>query len=293
MIKKHAVLIKYKYLDYIENARLSDADAWIFLKGIIEYDRSKTMPCYENNVLTGLFAAVKLDLDQNSENYEKITKEKSEAGKKGGAPKGNQNARKQSKQTDACYASKNKQNNQNQHDSGCDSGYDSDLEFESDLVSSSKNKRVKKSDGGSKSQQPPQEVINIIKKESEAHGFFIDTKIANLFLNSGIDQTWFYPPFSFLEYCAQFVIKKYHEKDIDELKPLYISAAKGWEDLRDSYPKWEKEELQKKKQEDNFSNLPKCKCGEQTNKTYNNYAQCPKCNQSYEFNYKKALWQES
>ena len=83
MPEKYSVLIKYKYLEYIDNAKLSDADAWIFLKGIIEYDKTGMEPVYANPVLTGLFAVAKLDLDQNRENWEGVSKTRSKSGKKG------------------------------------------------------------------------------------------------------------------------------------------------------------------------------------------------------------------
>jgi hypothetical protein len=83
MAEKYAVLIKYKYLEYIESAKLSDADAWIFMKGVIEYDKARIEPVYTNPVLSGLFAAIKVDLDQNRRNYEAVSEERSKAGKEG------------------------------------------------------------------------------------------------------------------------------------------------------------------------------------------------------------------
>jgi hypothetical protein len=83
MTEKHAVLIKYKYLEYIDSAKLSDADAWTFLKSIIEYDKTGMEPTYSNPVLLGLFAVVKIDLDKNKENYEAVLEERRKAGKEG------------------------------------------------------------------------------------------------------------------------------------------------------------------------------------------------------------------
>jgi hypothetical protein len=83
MAEKYSVLIKYKYLEYIESAKLSEADAWKLMRGIIKYDETEETPVFENPVLTGIFAVIKLDLDQNKENYEAVSQERSEAGKKG------------------------------------------------------------------------------------------------------------------------------------------------------------------------------------------------------------------
>ena len=83
MADKYSVLIKYKYLEYIESANLSNDDAWTFMKSIIEYDRTGVIPEYENPILSGLFAVVKIDLDKNKENYEAVSEVRSNAGKEG------------------------------------------------------------------------------------------------------------------------------------------------------------------------------------------------------------------
>jgi hypothetical protein len=83
MAEKYAVLIKYKYLEYIESAKLSDADAWLLMKGAIEYDKTGIEPVYTNPVLSGLFAVIKIDLDQNRKSYEAVSEERSKAGKEG------------------------------------------------------------------------------------------------------------------------------------------------------------------------------------------------------------------
>jgi hypothetical protein len=83
MAEKYAVLVKYKYLEYIESAGLSDTDAWNLMRGIIEYDKTEEAPVFENPVLTGIFAVIKLDLDQNKENYEAVSQGRSKAGKEG------------------------------------------------------------------------------------------------------------------------------------------------------------------------------------------------------------------
>jgi hypothetical protein len=100
MTEKYAALIKYKYLEYIDSAKLSDADAWAFMKSIIEYDKTGTEPIYSNPVLSGLFAVVKIDLDKNKENYEATAQARSEAGKEGakkrwGKAKDNKNSKSQ------------------------------------------------------------------------------------------------------------------------------------------------------------------------------------------------------
>ena len=83
MADKYSVLIKYKYLEYIESANLSNDDAWTFMKSIIEYDSTGVIPKYENPILSWLFVVVKIDLDKNRENYEAVSEARSDAGKEG------------------------------------------------------------------------------------------------------------------------------------------------------------------------------------------------------------------
>jgi len=290
MAEKQAMIIKYKYLEYVKNANLSDADSWIFIKSLIEYDKTGKTPEYINPVLSGLFAVIKYELDENRVKWEEVAKVKSEAGKKGGAPKGNKNARKQTeqaKQADGCINKENKQNKQKQHDSGSVSDHD--------LVSSPSNKYINSGGGNN---QPPPHILKNIKNESAKHGFFIDDKIAKLFFNSNINVSWLTGDYSFLEYCAVTVKIRYNEKENAELKPLYISAVTKWDDLRESYQQWEDEQkkaaaeiLKKKMQKELFEKPPICECGHQTEKTYHDYSQCPECRKTYVYDWKKIKWE--
>jgi hypothetical protein len=86
MTEKYSVLIKYKYLDYIDNARLSDADTGKFLRGIIEYDKTAEAREFENPALAALFAIVKSDIDESRKKWEGAVSRNQENGKKGGRP---------------------------------------------------------------------------------------------------------------------------------------------------------------------------------------------------------------
>jgi hypothetical protein len=39
MAEKYSLIFKYKYLEYIDSADISDNDALIFIKGIVQYDK--------------------------------------------------------------------------------------------------------------------------------------------------------------------------------------------------------------------------------------------------------------
>ena len=235
MADKFSVLIKYKHIEYIKNAKLSDADSWVFMNALIEYDKTGNEPKFENPVLLGLFAAIKYDLDQNKEKWKETVKAKSEAGKKGAERRWGDN-----KQQDITSDNTNNSNNTSYQSitqitpvisdkeditkitNITDSGYDSDIvsEFES---------------GGGKSQPPPQ-ISEQIKKEFEAQGFYIDEKTRLKILSKGLNADWLVGPHSFLEFCAARLRKKYPDKSNDELKPIFIAALLTWDDYRAEYP---------------------------------------------------------
>ena len=118
--------------------------------------------------------------------------------------------------------------------------------------------------------KPPPPLLEIIKSESQFHGFFIDAKVARKFQACGIDPSWFSGKHSFLAYCSAIVKKKYPGRNIDELKPLFISAVNEWEDIREAYPQWRKQRekedaarLKKDARERALAAIPKScpKCG--------------------------------
>jgi hypothetical protein len=239
MTEKYAVLIKYKYLEYIESAKLSDTDAWKLIHSIIEYDKTEEIPVFENPVLTGIFAVIKLDLDQNKKNWNAVSQVKSDSGKKGGAPKGNQNARKnkqnnqkQAKQPNAYFSQKNKQK---QHDS------DSDLDLGNEFESGGGNIDFK-------TKKPPPLILKKIISEAHRLEFIIDEKKAVEFYRSGIDPAWYEGPYSFLAFAAEKVTtaKNYRDKPHDEQQNLFNSAVISWKNLRGEYPL----RLEKQKQAD-------------------------------------------
>jgi len=239
MADKFSVLIKYKYLEYIDNARLSDADSWVLIRSVIEYDKNGTEPLYQTPVLYGLFAVIKLDLDQNREKWEEVSFERSKAGKKGGAKKGNQNARKnkqngqgQAKQPNACLASENKQNGQKQHDSGSDLDLGYDLDHESGGCNNSP-----EFFGTAKDEKPPPPFFEIKAKANE-QGFFLDDKDVGLLI-SKTDPTWFGEN-SFIEFIAETIRERpgYAEKPRGELHSLFRKMIMDAANLREEYPSW-------------------------------------------------------
>lgn len=248
------------------------------MKGIIKYDQNGEMPNFKNPVLTALFSIIKTDLDSNKENWGKKVISNRINGKKGGRPRKTQitrdnpnNPQKPDGFPKTQITHENPNNPQKpDHDSG--GGGDLGYEFESG--------------GGSENSEPPP-LITHIKNESERHGFFIDTAIALQFQNCGLDPDWLAGPHSFLEFSAVMARKKYPDKDDAALKPIFISAVKSWEDLRNEYPVWKAKQFEKQQKQTGRNaraNYPeKCQCGEKLNARF----VCRKCGGRYFFDEQK------
>ena len=85
---------------------LDDASAGELIKAIFTYQSTGEEPCGMSPIVAMAFSFIKQQFERDNASYEKTSEVRSEAGKKGGAPKGNTNAAKKQAKT-----SKNKQNN--------------------------------------------------------------------------------------------------------------------------------------------------------------------------------------
>ena len=63
MAERDGVIFKYKYIDYINILGIPDADAWELIQGMVEYSKTKKIPVFKNQKVTGLFAAIKYEID--------------------------------------------------------------------------------------------------------------------------------------------------------------------------------------------------------------------------------------
>jgi len=289
MAEKYSMLIKYKYFDYVENANLDDADAWILFKGIVEYDKNGKIPEYENKIMAGLFAVIKCDLDENRSKWEETVKAKSSAGKKGMEKRWNW------KRQDITGITDDNIDNSDNTDNRCyqditditkitDSDYVSGIG--SDYESSSQEKKDIKSSGGYK----PSLLLKI-KNDLEKMGFFVDDAVIKSFINTLKDQTWLTGQYSYLFFCAEKVRIKYPEKNNDELKPIFIAAVKKWQDLRESYPQWKTQHEEKAERIKNKNMPPSlCKCGDTLKEINDNQMFCINCRCYYFFDEKKCKW---
>ena len=289
MTHKNAVLVKYQYVDYIDSAGVSDSDAWCLIKGIIAYDQTGVIPAFDNPVLSGLFAVIKLDLDKNKKKYVKVCETKSTNGKKGGAPKGNQNARKrkQPKQPTACFSGKN---NLKQQDKDLDLDLE-DLEKESGGGGSSSDpaKTIPKPE------EPPPPLLSDIKNNIQQNGFFLcddDTRE----LAQGMDELCF-RGFTFVDFVRETLENRrgYAEKPQAERHSLFRHLLLRSPNLRAEYPavkpKRERERLAETKRRETQlarGHPPSfCECGEKLNRRL----LCESCKGFFEFDEKDGAYE--
>ena len=117
---KKSFLIHYSDEEIID--ALTDEEAGKLLKAFIYYHTRNEKPQFERT-LNLVWLPFKQRFDNEQGRYEEIYKTRKETGKKGGAPKGNQNARK-----------KNNQNNQNNQNNHTDTDIDIDTQLSKDSV---------------------------------------------------------------------------------------------------------------------------------------------------------------
>lgn len=92
---------------------LSDIDAGKLIKGIYEY--VNTGDSGLNGYLKVVFIPIKSDIDKNEENYKKRCEINKKNGSKGGAPKGNTNAKKSETTENNQSVNETTENNMNNH----------------------------------------------------------------------------------------------------------------------------------------------------------------------------------
>lgn len=114
---------------------LTDEDSAALIKAIFAYNAGKEIKL--NYHLNVIFALIKKRLDDNQKNYDEVCRKNQENGKKGGAPRGNANAKKQPKTTE------NNRNNPKQHDNDNDNDNDNEYDHENTLKEKEKNKKEK------------------------------------------------------------------------------------------------------------------------------------------------------
>ena len=239
MADKHAVLIKYKYLDYIENAKLSGSDSWEFMRGLIEYDKTGKEPKFKNPKLTGLFAVLKCDLDENRDKWEDRVSANRENGKKGGRPPKTHithnnltEPKKPSGFSETHWGPENPQKP--------DSGNGSDLD--SEFVLGSENINLDSGGGNSDAATKPPPLF-FIKTKIKQCGFYLDDdRLLERLLAETDSMTWFKGCHSFIDFIAQKVQREYGDKPPGEQHRVFRKLLFNAPNLREAYPGWRQQQ---------------------------------------------------
>jgi hypothetical protein len=92
MAEKYALYLPYKVLDSLASGNVTDSQFREFIMGLAEYDKSGTFPDSPTAGFAMMYKLLKPELDFAKAKYEDIVEKRREAGRKGGAPKGNRNA---------------------------------------------------------------------------------------------------------------------------------------------------------------------------------------------------------
>jgi len=92
MAGKYALYLPYKVLDALSSGNVTDTEFREFIMGLAEYDKSGAFPKSHNAGFTMMFELLKTDLDFAKAKYDDIVEKRRQAGKRGGAPRGNKNA---------------------------------------------------------------------------------------------------------------------------------------------------------------------------------------------------------
>ena len=107
---KKGFIMFLSFADIIQE--LTDEEAGRLLKAIMQHEGGEEVDLRNDRLLKVAYTAITADIDRQDEKWEKTRYARSEAGKLGGAPKGNKNASKnKQEQTET---NKNKQNKQEQ-----------------------------------------------------------------------------------------------------------------------------------------------------------------------------------
>ena len=110
MAEKNSFILHLKYGSIF--AEMSDKQAGVLIKAIFNYIATgETMEGLNDVEVKTAFKFIKLDLDFANAKYEYTCAQNSLNGKRGGAPKGNSNAKKQPKQANGCFETGRLKNN--------------------------------------------------------------------------------------------------------------------------------------------------------------------------------------
>lgn len=260
MAGKYALYLPYKVLDSLSSGNVTDSEFREFIMGLAEYDRHGLFPASHTAGFTMMFELVKSDLDFAKDKYEAILEKRRNAGKQGGAPKGNKNAvgnrggapmgnrnaakdeapdkePEQEKQHNQMLELNDEKTTQAKQAKQAESVVSNQLSVNSHKIKENSSSSYTASGEVAFSKQPPTTTIDIFIKNCKEAGFSLDTKKAREILNTGIDTSWLYGTHNYPEYIANYIRESYPEKSEAEHRRLFVSAL-TWDDRRAEFPEW-------------------------------------------------------
>jgi hypothetical protein len=230
MAEKYAFYWPYKTIDSLSSGNVTDAEFREFMMALFEYDRSGTVPVFEDRAFTMLFESLRSGIDYNNQKYQAIVEKRSAAGKKGGAPEGNTNAvgnRGGGAPLRNTNAAKNKHKQMVEFEPKKQTQAESvsvsvlDLEISSSPVDFEK-------------PPPSRTAAADFINECKRLGYFIGKKKAREILGSGLNPAWLSGAFTFPGYIARFVTEKYPDLSHEKQTGFFISALE-YDDRREEY----------------------------------------------------------
>lgn len=124
---KNSFLIYHEYKDILED--LTNEELGKLFRAIFDYEIDSIIPNF-TGLMKMAFTVIKGNLDRDRNKYDKRCESSSENGKKGGAPKGNQNARKQPKNNLKQPNQPKQADNDNETDTDNDNDNETDADTE-------------------------------------------------------------------------------------------------------------------------------------------------------------------
>jgi hypothetical protein len=132
---------KKSFLLYIDNESilepLSNNQLGELLRMLFKFAKTEEQQESDDATVALAFRFLSAQMQRDFEKYESVCEKRKESGKKGGAPKGNQNAKKQPKQANGCF-DKQKQAKTTKNNLKQAKQPDTDIDTDTDIVSVSK-----------------------------------------------------------------------------------------------------------------------------------------------------------
>ena len=210
MAGKYALYLPYKVLDSLSSGNVTDSEFREFIMGLAEYDRSGIFPASRTAGFRMMYELLKPDLDFAKAKYEEIVEKRREAGKLGGAPLGNKNAKKNTSKP----AKQAKQ-------------ADNSIQMLEKRISSGSELTTT--------------IFLYVKNKAAEHGFFLDDRETENLIQT-INADWF-EGHDFIDFIAETVRREYGNKPQRERHKIFRKLLFDARNLKEQYPQWHEAQI--------------------------------------------------